>query len=108
VGWGGGTTLAEIDLDVGRDALLRCYRNAENLERIRRSAIIPVIETLPALTGMKKRYQVDSKYRREYKRAEELFLAEVERITQGDMVQSSLTTLESFYRATLKHCRERM
>jgi NADPH:quinone reductase-like Zn-dependent oxidoreductase len=104
-GWGGGTTLAEIDLARRHGCIgAMLSGKAENLETIRRSAIIPVDRRpFSALHWDEERYQVESEYRREYKRAEELFLAEVERITQGDMVHIFVDYVGSpVYRATLK------
>jgi len=103
-GWGGGTTFAELDLARRhgcRTAMLS--GNDENLELIARRGITPVDRRLfGELDWDEDRYAKDSNYRREYRQREKLFLREVRRLTDAEMVQIFLDYIGGpVYRATL-------
>lgn len=104
-GWGGGTTLAELDLARrhGCQAAMLSGQD-ENLQTIARLGIKPVDRRdFPGLAWDEERYQRDSDYRRQYNRAETLFLQKVRELTGNEMVQIFVDYIGGpVYRPTLK------
>ncbi|MFN0058572.1 MAG: zinc-binding alcohol dehydrogenase family protein [Planctomycetota bacterium] len=104
-GWGGGVTFAQLDLarrNGCRAAMVAS--NEERLELIARHGIAPVDRRRFArLNYDEARYGEDAEYRDAYRAAESTFLAEVRRLTAGDMVQIFIDYVGTpVYRATLK------
>jgi len=104
-GWGGGTTLAELDLARRhgcRAAMLS--GQDQNLQIIAQSGITPVDRRrFGELSWDEHRYHTEPEYRRQYTEAETLFLQEVRQLTQHEMVQIFLDYVGGpVYRATLR------
>jgi NADPH:quinone reductase-like Zn-dependent oxidoreductase len=84
-GWGGGTTLAELELSkhYGCSAAM-ISSTEERLDLIRQKGITPIDRrNFMNLSFDEKRYQIESGYKKEYQDAEEAFLQIVKEHTQG-------------------------
>jgi NADPH:quinone reductase-like Zn-dependent oxidoreductase len=104
-GWGGGVSLAELDLAarVGCRALMLSSR----AEQLRTSCgdRLEIIDrnTFPDLHFDPKRFDADREYREAYRRSEELFLRELDAYTGGEGINIFLDYIgEPVHRATLK------
>lgn len=104
-GWGGGTTFAEIDLArrCGCQAVM-LSGNDRNLVTISQRGIRAIDRRLfRELSFDQEQYRKNSDYRAKYDEAEQLFLKEVHRSTEGEMVQIFLDYIGGpLYRATTK------
>lgn len=102
-GWGGGTTLAELDLARRRGcAAVQLSASPRRLALIARAGVTP-LEREPALSFDDARFAGDLAYRRAYLESEARFLREVERRTDGEGVHIFLDYLgQPVHRATLK------
>lgn len=104
-GWGGGTTLAEIDLARRHGCnTVMVSGKEQNLAAIAKLGITPLDRRQFAdLAYDEERYQSDREYRSRYKRSEVAFLSEVKRRTNYEMVQIFLDYVgDPVYRVTLK------
>ncbi|HKP57761.1 MAG TPA: hypothetical protein VJV78_13610 [Polyangiales bacterium] len=104
-GWGGGTTLAELDL--ARRHGCRTVMLSSSPKRLSTVAQcgVTALDRSPfaALAFDDKRYATDASFRRSYNQAEAAFLAEVKRQTSDEMVQVFVDYIGSaVHRATLK------
>src|SRR5690606_27029083 len=104
-GWGGGTTLAELDLarrEGCRTVMLS--GNAQRLAEIEACGITAVDRSrFGHLAFDEKRYATEGAYRRSYNEAEGKFLAEVKKRTDDEMVQVFVDHIgASVQRASLK------
>jgi NADPH:quinone reductase-like Zn-dependent oxidoreductase len=104
-GWGGGTTFAQLDL--ARRAGCRATMlsgNASRLEVIRESGVTALDRRqFGDLSFDERRYSTDPKYRRAYVSAENAFIAEIQRLTEGLKVQIFVDYIgTSVFRATMK------
>ena len=104
-GWGGGVTIAEIDL-ARRDGCQTAMLSGtdEHLQNIRSQGIEAIDRReFGTIDFDTKRYQSDPDYKAAYTAAEKRFLTEVEKRTGGEMVHIFLDYVGSpVYRATLK------
>lgn len=104
-GWGGGTTLAELDLAQrhGCRAVMLSGHD-RHLATIAAHGVAAVDRrAFGALSWDEPRYEEDAAYRSAYKKAEVKFLGEVKRRTGGEMVQIFIDYIgEPVYRATLR------
>lgn len=104
-GWGGGTTLAEIDLARRQGCRVAMLSGRdENLQTIARLGITPVDRRrFGELSWDEERYRREPDYRRRYIEAETLFIQEVKHLTGNEMVQIFLDFIGGpVYRATLR------
>jgi len=104
-GWGGGTTLAELDLARRQGCRCAMLSGADrNLELIARHGIVPVDRRQFAdLCYDEERYANDNDFRVRYKRSERLFLNEVKRLTNDEMVNIFVDYIGTpVYRATMR------
>lgn len=104
-GWGGGVTLAELDLARRhgcRTAMMSS--NERRLQVIKKVGVTPIDRRAwGRLSYDEKRYATDPDYREEYKRAEAAFLEDVQKRTNGRGVQIFIDYVGGpVYRATLK------
>ncbi len=104
-GWGGGTTLAQLQLAQRwgcRTVMLSGH--PPHLEQIRKAGITAVDRRpFGQLFFDEKRYAEDSSFRRAYAQAERLFLREVDERTGGERVQIFVDYIGSpVFRATSK------
>ncbi len=83
-GWGGGTTLAELDLAAraGHEAVMLSSR-AEVLEVIGRTQVTPIDRAQFEMVDFEEKKMVDPVFREAYTRGESAFLAEMNARTQG-------------------------
>jgi len=89
-GWGGGTTMAELDLARRQGCqTVMLSGNDERLERIRKTGVTAVDrrEFGEALLFDEKRFSEDTDYRLAYAKAERAFLQDVSNRTDGNKVQ---------------------
>lgn len=104
-GWGGGTTLAELQLArfEGCHSVM-LSRDKSRAELISRTNVTGIDRSqFGELAFDEPRYQADDRYRRAYDQAERAFLAEVEARTAGRMVHIFVNMIGTpVYRATLK------
>jgi NADPH:quinone reductase-like Zn-dependent oxidoreductase len=104
-GWGGGTTLAELDLArrFGCDAVM-LSGNAGRLQAIAKAGVTPLDRRQFGDLGYdEKRFANEPAYRRAYLQAEKAFLDEVRQRTSGAMVQIFVDHVGSaVFRASLK------
>lgn len=104
-GWGGGTTLAELDLARRRGCKTAMLSGTEeNLRSITQLGIRAVDRReFAGLAWDEEHYLRDSQYRHQYNRAETLFLKRVRELTNNEMVQIFIDYIGGpVYRATLK------
>jgi NADPH:quinone reductase-like Zn-dependent oxidoreductase len=104
-GWGGGTTLAEVDLARRHGCRVAMLSGQDqNLQMIARLGITPVDRRqFGELSWEEERYRKELDYRRRYIEAETLFIEEVNRLTKNEMVQIFLDYVGGpVYRATLR------
>ena len=104
-GWGGGTTLAELDLARRHGCRVAMLSGGEqNLRLIERTGIAAIDRRrFGKLSYDEALYASDRVFRAAYRRAETAFLNEVRQQTGGDMVQIFIDYLGGpVYRATLK------
>jgi NADPH:quinone reductase-like Zn-dependent oxidoreductase len=104
-GWGGGTTLAELQLALRLGCRTAMLSGTErNLDLIASAGITAIDRrSLSNLSYDEKRLHSDLEYRVAYTRAEEDFVAEVSRRTEGEMVQIFVDYVGApVYRATLR------
>ena len=104
-GWGGGTTLAEMDLARrhGCNAVMVSGKK-RNLDLIRSLGIEAIDRNqFDELEYDEERFRADREYRSRYKRSEVAFIGEVKRRTNHEMVQIFLDYIGTpVYRLTLK------
>jgi NADPH:quinone reductase-like Zn-dependent oxidoreductase len=104
-GWGGGTTLAELDLAkrFGCDAVMLCGSD-KRIETIAKCGVTPLDRRqFGDLAFDEKRFATEPVYRRSYNQTEARFLAEVKRRTSGAMVQIFVDHIGSaVFRSSLK------
>lgn len=104
-GWGGGTSLGELDLArrIGCTAAM-LSGSGRHLETIAKLGITPIDRRqFGDLTFDEGRFATDADYRRTYNRAEQAFLAEVNKRTDGNGVSIFIDHIgTAVYRATLK------
>lgn len=88
-GWGGGTTLAELDLARRAGCKTVMVSGSDrNLALIERTGITPLDRRkFGNLSFDERRFSTDPSYRRTYLQAENAFLSEVKRLTDGAKVQ---------------------
>ncbi len=104
-GWGGGTTLAELDLARRHGCLAAMLSGSEeNLLLIERAGITAIDRrSFGTLCHDAERYAADRIYRAAYRRAENAFLNFVRDSTGGEMIHIFLDYVGGpVYRATLK------
>jgi NADPH:quinone reductase-like Zn-dependent oxidoreductase len=104
-GWGGGTTLAELELAQRQGCrTVMLSGHDPHLEQIRKAGIKAVDRrAFGQLFFEEKRYAEDSSFRRAYAQAERLFLREVADQTGGEKVQIFVDYIGSpLFRATSK------
>ena len=104
-GWGGGTTLAEIDLAKRFGCQVVMLSGTDrNLDTISRFGITAIDRRrFGNLSFDQRQYRDNPEYRAQYDKAEELFLQDVHRATGGEMVQIFLDYVGGpVYRATTK------
>lgn len=102
-GWGGGTTLAELDLAARHGARAVQLSASERRRDVIAAAGVTPLARDPALAFDEARFAADLAYRRAYLDAESAFLRDVQRLTDGDGVHVFLDYLGApVHRATLK------
>ncbi|MDP9360610.1 MAG: zinc-binding dehydrogenase [Acidobacteriota bacterium] len=104
-GWGGGTTLAELDLARRHGCTVVMVSGKDrNLDMIRRLGIEGLDrKQFEVLEYDEERFRSDREYRASYKRSEVAFIGEVKRRTNHEMVQIFLDYVGApVYRLTLK------
>lgn len=104
-GWGGGTTLAELELAQRHGCHTVMLSGADHHIAAIRRAGIEVIDrrTLGALSYEPERYEVDADYRKAYQAAENAFMAEVMQRTDGALVHIFLDYIGTpVFRASLR------
>ena len=104
-GWGGGTTLAELDLARRQGCrTVMISGNDARLEQIRRTGVTALDRrAFSEILFDEKRYAEDGAFRRAYMQAERAFLNEVAERTQGENVQVFVDYIGSpLFRATSK------
>ncbi|RKP46380.1 quinone oxidoreductase family protein [Trinickia fusca] len=104
-GWGGGTTLAELQL--AKREGFRVAMTASNDARLKEIAelgIIPVDRRLfPNLSFDEQRYKTDAEYREAYKASEQIFADTIDELSGGKGVAIFLDNLGgALYRATMR------
>jgi NADPH:quinone reductase-like Zn-dependent oxidoreductase len=104
-GWGGGTTLAELDLARRHGcAAFQISGSSRRQGVITETGVTPVDRTLfPDLSYDAQRFSADRAYQRAYLSSESRFLREVERLTGGAMVNVFIDYIgQPVHRATLR------
>ncbi len=104
-GWGGGTTLAELDLARRHGCqTVMMSGNEIRLGTIVKTGVTPLDRRqFGALSFDEKRYKTDPEFKAAYKEAEQKFLATVQELTRGKMVQIFIDYIGGpVYRPTLK------
>ncbi len=103
-GWGGGVTLAELDLARRHGCRTVMLTSRSHIAAIDRTGITTVDRRkFGQIDYDSERYKNDSDFRDRYRHAEKAFVEEVQRRTHGEGVQIFLDYVGSpVYRATLK------
>ncbi|MEM7309556.1 MAG: zinc-binding alcohol dehydrogenase family protein [Planctomycetota bacterium] len=104
-GWGGGTTLAELDLARREGCNVVMLSGTDShIATIERTGVTAVDRrAFGDLTFDDRRFVTDAEYRRAYSRAERAFLEEVRNRTDGRLVQIFVDYIGTpVFRATLK------
>lgn len=104
-GWGGGTTLAELDLAHRHGCRVVAISSRDDrLAIIRALGLTPLDRReFATLAHDEKRLAADPEFRRAYLEAEQRFLREVDRLTDGDRVHIFVDYIGTpVYRATLR------
>jgi len=104
-GWGGGTTLAELQL--AKRAGFRVAMTASNdkrLEEMAKLGITPVDRRhFPHLAFDAERYRSDAEYQADYRRSEQIFIDRIAELSDGRGVAIFLDNLGgALYRATMR------
>jgi NADPH:quinone reductase-like Zn-dependent oxidoreductase len=104
-GWGGGTTLAELDLARRHGCRVAMLSGRDQTLKTIARLGITAVDRRPfgELAWDEERYRRDASYRRLYRAAETRFIQEVRRLTDNEMVQIFLDYVGGpVYQATLK------
>jgi NADPH:quinone reductase-like Zn-dependent oxidoreductase len=104
-GWGGGTSLAELQLAKGAGfGTLMIASNDWRMEYISRHGITPLNRsTFLNLNFQPSQYEQDAGYRQMYKQSEAEFLLHIKKLTGSKMVAIFIDNIgQPVYRATLK------
>lgn len=104
-GWGGGVTLAELDLARRHGCrTVMLSSNEQRLRTIAQTGVAPLDRRrFGDLNYDEERYRADPVFKKAYREAEEAFLEEVRRRTRGQMVQIFIDYIGApVWRATLK------